>query len=229
MGIVMKALYWKKFKEIENSKKKVLFIAVLLIAVTGFLIVVPINTNYLMYGLPLFNGLVFWILFFSVEDFVFAESILGTKLSIKDMWFSSILLFNLVSFLISLIQIAIITVSLNRFNDIGVECIFHIFVAFLTAGGLTAFSTYYISDYSKMRNFISSIGGIVNVIILAYILMQSGKISLLYKYRIYLCGISILLLGYSVVMVFYKSSSEKFVNNIKKLGQAYDNVKTLDE
>jgi hypothetical protein len=227
-GYKMNALFWKKNKELLNSKK---FIVVLFISaiITVFMIIRPIELNKLIFGLFLFNSLLYWIILFSIEDFIFAEAILGTKIAIKDIWLNNIIVNNLYSFIGAIIQLTIVLGVTNRLKDIEfiniLDCIMSIMIGF----GLTAFSTFYISDYSKIRNLISSIGGIINILLFFYMISVRGNIYILYENRYYVLTVSLILLLFSARFVLKFTNSEKFIINIKKIGQAYDNSKSIDE
>lgn len=225
----MGAILWKKNKELMNNKKKLFLVFLILVVTMVVLIVNPIELRDTVFGLPVFNSILFWLLLFSIEDFVYAEGVLGTNITIKEMWIGNIIMINLFSFISSVVQSAIILRITNKLGQITFINFFDGISAFVIGLGLVAFATFYISDYSKIRNIVSSVGGIINIAILGYMVVVSGNLNKVYQYRFYVLVISILLSGFSVISVYNFSSSEKFIMNIKNLGQAYDNASNIDE
>ena len=102
-------------------------------------------------------------------------------------------------------------------------------ISFCCGCGLVCFATCYISDYSKVKNYISSAGGLCNFVILGYICMTYGKATLLVKYLNPLFALSIILAVFSVGIVYKFSRIEKFVNNVSQLSEGYENKNFIDE
>ncbi len=114
-------------------------------------------------------------------------------------------------------------------KEMTVINIVHFIISMISGSGLIAFSTYYISDYSKTRNIISSIGGSFNLAILIYVIVTKGRAEIIYSNIVLLFGMSIILGVASIVMVCKYSRIEAFVNNIKKSSDSYNNKNYIDE
>lgn len=228
-GYNMGAILWRKNKELMNNKKKLLFLMILMVILTIMIIFRKIEVQDIMFGIPIFNCMLFWLFLFTVEDFVYAEGVLGTKIIIKDIWLGNMFLINIFSFIFSFIQVIIFLIVNNKWGGLSFINILDFIIAFIIGTSLIAFATFYISDYSKMKNIISSIGGVVNIAVFIYILIAKGNLSNIYEYRFYLFIISVVLLGFSIIIVDKYSNTEKFIMNVKNLGQTYDNASTLDE
>lgn len=225
----MSALFWKKMKEICNHRVRLIITIISPIISTIWIVMNPIEIKYLVFSLPLFNIFLFWLLLFSVEDFVYAEVVLATKIKIKDMWITSIAMISLVSLVSVLIEFFVILLIANRFNEVTIVTIIDFIMAYIIGLGLLAFSTYYISDYSNQRNIVSSVGGVINLLILGYIIINNGAIEIIYSNKILMFCVSIVLFLYSYLIVCKFSCAERFIVNIKKIGQAYDNHQSIDE
>lgn len=222
----MDALVWKKLMEIKNQKMKIVVILAFPFLISRFLIIKPIQGAELAVSLPLFNFIVCWILMFSIEDFVYAEVVFGTGINIWKMW-----RFNMMYIIVTAALYTGIETVLVSF--LGVENCridwLQLIISFCCGFGLVCFATCYISDYSKVKNYISSAGGLCNFVILGYICMTYGKATLLVKYLNPLFALSIILAVFSVGIVYKFSRIEKFVNNVSQLSEGYENKNFIDE
>lgn len=225
----MSAILWKKIKEISNQKFKIAIIILLPILISVSLILNPISFNRLCISLPLLNIILSWILMFSVEDFVYAEVVFGTGISIWDMWLLNIGCIIITGFIYTIFQFTFILFFIDINQHINLIFICKILISFITGIGLICFSTYYICDYSKKRNYISSIGGIFNFIVLGYILMTNGNVTLISSHLLPLFIVSFILAVFSIIMVYRYNKIEDFINNIKQLSDNYDNKNYIDE
>lgn len=225
----MPAILWKKIKEIRNQKFKIAILILLPILISASLILNPISINKLCISLPLLNIILSWIIMFSVEDFVYAEVVFGTGISIWDMWLLNIGCIILTGFIYTMLQFTFILYFTEIYQHINISIICKMLISFIIGIGLICFSTYYICDYSKKRNYISSIGGIFNFIVLGYILMTYGNVTLISSHLLPLFIASFILTIFSLIMVYRYNKIEDFINNIKQLSDGYDNKNYIDE
>lgn len=222
----MDALLWKKLMEIKNQKIKIAVILVFPFLVGILLIIKPIQGTGLAVSLPLFNLMVCWLLMFSIEDFVYAEVVFGTGIDIWKMWSFNMMYIIVTAALYTGIE-AVLIAFLGTEN--GRMDMLQLLFSFCCGCGLICFATCYISDYSKAKNYVSSVGGIFNFLILGYICMTYGKAALLEQYLNPLFVVSIVLAVLSIGSVYKFSRIEKFVNNIRQLSDGYENKNFIDE
>ncbi len=225
----MNAVLWKKIKGICNQKFKIVLLIVLPIVISVLLIMNPMPITNLSISLPLFNIIFCWCIMFNVEDFVYAEVVFGTGIRIWDMWLVNIGCIIVTGFVHTILQFVLIACFANACMYINLTIICKMLISFIIAFGLICFSTYYICDYSKKKNYISSIGGIFNIVILGYIVMTLGDVKLISLYLIPIGIVSVILAVFSIVMVYKYSKIENFINNIKKFSDVYENKNYLDE
>ncbi len=225
----MTAVLWKKIKEISNQKFKIAILILLPIAISVLLIINPININNISSSLPLLNIILCWIIMFNIEDFVYAEVVFGTGISIWDMWLINIGCIIATGFFYTILQFTFIIYFTGIYQHINLIVICKMIISFITGFGLICFSTHYICDYSKKRNYISSIGGIFNFVILSYIVMTYCNATLISTHLLPLFIVSLILAVYSIVMVCKYSKIENFVNNVKQLSDGYDNKNYIEE
>lgn len=222
----MDALLWKKLMEIKNQKIKTAVILVFPFLISMILIMKPLQGDGLAVSLPLFNLIICWLLMFNIEDFVYAEVVFGTGIDIWKMWrFNMMYIISTAAFYV---RIEIVMISVLGTGNYSIDIV-KLLISFGCGCGLICFATCYISDYSKLKNYISSIGGIFNFIILGYICVTYGKSDLLIKYLNPLFAMSIVLAILSIGIVYKLSRIEKFVNNIKQLSNGYEDKNFIDE
>ncbi|SET03369.1 hypothetical protein [[Clostridium] polysaccharolyticum] len=222
----MDALLWKKFKEIKNQRIRTAVILAFPFLISIILIINPVHGVGLSASLPLFNLMICWLLMFNIEDFVFAEVVFGTGINIWKMWCFDMLYSIITAAFYTGIEILLLSVL--GAGNYRIDIV-KLFVSFCCGCGLICFATCYICDYSKLKNYISSIGGIFNFLLLGYICVTYGQAVWLIKYLNPLFAVSIILAVFSIVIVYKFSRIEKFVNNIRKLSDGYENKNFIDE
>ncbi|HWT73195.1 MAG TPA: hypothetical protein VN258_00510 [Mobilitalea sp.] len=225
----MRALLWKKEKELSTNIIRVIASAILPIIILVSMILQKYSFIEIMVLLPMVTIILLWMALYSIEDIVFAEVVLGTNITFKDFWLFNLLFESMIGLVYSFI-LGLFTYLL-RYHDtsINFNTLLQIVISFVNGFGLIAFATFYISNYSKVRNMISSIGAIFNISIIVVVFATPNIARLLIEYRYLLLLASVLLTITSYLAVTKFSNIEDFIVNIKKMGQAYDNSRSIDE
>lgn len=226
----MKALFWKKLKELYINKIRIVASAMVPLLYIFGMIYQGYSFDDILFLFPIITIILCWIILYSVEDIIFAEVVLGTGITIKDIWLFNLFFEVVIGFLYSIILVVI--TYLIKFNDtiITFNNIFTLFFAFVCGLGLISFATFYVSDYSRIKNIFSSIGAIVNIAIIIFVFAAPKWVAIIVDNGFTLIiTISLLLCLISYYIVKNFSNPEKFVMNIKKLGLTYENNQSIDE
>ncbi|BCJ92728.1 hypothetical protein acsn021_02970 [Anaerocolumna cellulosilytica] len=225
----MGALCWKKGKEILTNKIKLVVSLFLPVLVFGWIVYNKNTMENIFFIFPLVSILLFWLVMFSIEDYIYTEAILGTNVTLKDVWVSNLFLTTFVGFFYSLVLSIIYLVFTNQMHVIfEIGFLVNMMSGLIIGGGLVAFSTFYISNYSKLRQTISSIGSIGSLALLVVLLLTDQKMIILENKSLLVMILAVTGL-LSFVVVDKYSSPEAFLCNIKKLGQVYEDKQTTDE
>ena len=154
----MTAVLWKKIKEISNQKFKIAILILLPIAISVLLIINPININNISSSLPLLNIILCWIIMFNIEDFVYAEVVFGTGISIWDMWLINIGCIIATGFFYTILQFTFIIYFTGIYQHINATLIStHLLPLFIVSLILAVYSIVMVCKYSKIENFVNNV------------------------------------------------------------------------
>lgn len=228
----MKALLWKKVKEIKRNKVKLLAALMLPIIMLGWMLILKINFKYIVSYFPLMVILLDSVILFSIEDFVFAEVILCTNIKIKDIWGSNIIFLNLIGYVYSNILI-LLSVFLCKYIDLSCTInyisIIQNLSCILVGIGFLAFSTVHVSSYSYFRQILGSIGAIINIMFFIAPMVYP-KVFLFYdRFSLVILLAAMILFVISYLIVTFLSKTEELIKNLQSLNKTYKDTQTIDE
>lgn len=233
----MEAIMWKKIKELKKNKIRMAAFIALPIVILSWLIFENVPFKYIVAYFPMIIVLLYSIITFSIEDFIFAEVVLSTNITIKKMWLSNIIFILFSGYFYS--NILIIITNLCRNNLIGIynisqfsfnnDYIIKNLGCILLSAGFLSFSTFYISSYSYIRQIISSIGSIINIVLIGAPILFPSCFNILAEYNLLLYSISIILIIFSYLIITYLSNPEELIVNLQNLGKTYESTQTIDE
>lgn len=225
----MKALLWKKLKEIKGSRSRrsifLLLPFVYGLALLFFKIPNEIIIAYFCMCVTLLNNFVHW----NVEDLIYSEALLNTHLRHFSYWGVNCLLTVLSGFVYS--YIIMISFSLIYYFIFGVAFtgLFPYFYSLLTLPVLLAligFSTVYYVDLSKFKQYLTFIVGIFDFIFPLAFIWYGKYLPVNIQMIIIFIPASIILAGIAILLAV-TSKKEKLIINIQKLSDAY-NTKVMN-
>ncbi|WP_294359432.1 hypothetical protein [uncultured Clostridium sp.] len=229
----MKALMWKKINEIKRNKIRLAAIFLAPIGILSWFLIINIKFNDIVSYFPIITILLFSLILFSIEDFVFADVVLSTNITIKKLWSSNIILVTVFGYIYSNLLLLILKFLSLTFNTslyfVEGRSIIQNILCLLVGLGCLSFSTFYISNYSYVRQVISSIGAVFNIILCLSPIMLPVVFEVLNKYNIILYVLSLVFFIISYVTVNYLSNKEELIINLQSLSKTYIDTQTIDE
>ncbi|OWR29890.1 hypothetical protein CDO73_12460 [Saccharibacillus sp. O23] len=221
----MRALLWKRWIEFKSSKIKILFLIFSPIIYYFLLINLSLSSTIAIAYFPLCTILISNYAHWNVEDLIHGESLLVTSLNPFILWWSNCLFVSLSSIIYSIFLLFLFnfpvfsmygtsyTLSLNSCTQSMALSVLGI--------GLIAISTVHNTDFSKFKQYFTSIFGILNFFIplLPFLIGFYLPLNLLTTVLSLVIGIT---LTFCSIVIARKSTREKLVINIQKLSEAYE-------
>ncbi|MGH4123318.1 MAG: hypothetical protein ACREV6_10375 [Clostridium sp.] len=219
----MSAILWRKIKIITTSKLKVFIFFINPFIILPLFYYRQINIESIVVIFPyIFTGIC-TMLFFSMEDLIFSEVILATPITLKKIWVTNALFTLVVAFVYAEITLAIFIFTLHSLNLIQglsiLSIILNVSGIFFTFGMLLA-STLHLSDYSKSKQYFSSVFAGINVLVAFVFIIKGDILNVTFNVLIIVLVATILLVTISF-MLFKNGNKERliintqsFINNI---------------
>ncbi|MCB2362193.1 hypothetical protein [Clostridium estertheticum] len=224
----MNALLWKKVNEMKQNKYRM---GALIIVPILFLVILLINKRQLRYIVsyfPLMIILLNAVIMFSIEDLVMSEIIFATRLSIKKIWEFNIFIITISGYIYSNI-ILLVYILINGLGSISIGDFFNNLFCIVIGCGLIGFSTLHLSDYSTVKQWVSSIGAVFNLILMIALLAIPFMLEILTRYEYNLVAASLFMFLISYLILRFKSSKENLIINVQSLSKVYSDTQTIDE
>ncbi|QOR36625.1 hypothetical protein IMX26_07410 [Clostridium sp. 'deep sea'] len=227
----MKAILWKKYLNIKKNKVKTLLF--LLMPIVYFILntIKEININTTIAYFPFICTLLSNLCNWSLEDLVYTEVILTSKINIKSIWKANHLFIAIAGYCYSLtvLFIAVITSSIlyNNVHGISVLAVLMCFFFVLADIAILANSTVHYSDFSKLKQIYSSIFGIASIALPTLFLFKTQYFAVNPLYFSGIVGGSIILL-YVANLIVNTTNNESLIINMQKLQIGYINSVILE-
>ncbi|MBS4535128.1 hypothetical protein GOQ29_05780 [Clostridium sp. D2Q-14] len=227
----MEALIWKRLKEIKGSKTKTITYYLLPFIYGGILLImnVPqdIIVGYYCFGIILMTSLFHW----NVEDIIYSEVLLSTNISPFKFWITNSLLISIIGFIYSMIILLVFSFIYYIFSgNIFGGCIIPFiqgFVNFFMGLAMISIATLHYVDFSKIKQYLTSILGIINFIFPFIHIFFYKYLEVSYKMigMYLLSGIIMMII---VIFIAIKSKKENLIRNTKKLVNMYQSQELDD-
>ena len=227
----MNALLWKMKRKLCKNKTRLLMAFVAPIAYLIFLHVFAIDIRQIVCFFPFLYGLFIPLVLGDVEDLIFGEVFLTTRISPKYFWRFKYIFFSLFGTVMGIIYIFLYTLIANFVLGIKLETditlILMIVASFLLTLGINACGMLHYCDFSKIKQLFASVFNILSLVLL-FFFASFGKKEIVKS--IGWCPIAILGILLIVISEVINSrvSSEALLDSIKKMVDGY-NSKIVDD
>lgn len=221
----MKAFLWKRLLTIKDSKVR-LYLFLLIPPMYFFFIQSKVNIDNIIAYFPLICTLFLSLVHWNVEDLIYSENIIATILNKKIIWKSNFIFIVFSGYIYSTIImcLGLLILKLVFGNNISINilpCIQYI-VSIFIAVVIISLSTIYYCDFSKTKQYFSSIFSISNLLSLLIFYYFGNRISISIVNIVISLIISVILFIIANRLVNL-SSNETLIRNIQLLSDGYTN------
>lgn len=226
----MKALFWKRIKEFEKSKRRIIVFFLFPVIYLTLLVVTGASWNNIVSFYPLSVTLLSIMSHFSLEELLSCEVFLSTGISIKKLWLSNSLFITVLGYLysVALLILGSILYSIFGFTlGIDVYSVLLLVIGPFVCISLICGSTIHFADYSKHKQIIASVFAIFCLAIPLALLFMINIIIPDLQFLLFLILASVLLFLLSYLLMTFEDK-EKLLLNTQLMVKAYQN-KTIEE
>ncbi|WP_054942484.1 hypothetical protein [Paenibacillus ihuae] len=229
----MRALMWKKYNEFQRSKIRMLVFFILPAAYLFLLLMLNIKTENIIAFYSLSVILLQTFVFFSIEELVSTEVILATNTSIKKIWLVNLLYTAVIGFIYSNIILWLAVLSgpflFGIDFNITTKAMLHNVLNIVIGASIIGFSTIHYSDYSKFKQVLASVAGLLiyaNPFLFLFYYGKEIHVSLQLTGLSFVLALFVLWFSYWIVN---NPNKENLIINTQKLLKTFEESNTIEE
>lgn len=222
----MDALIWKKYIEIRTNKTKTIIFFISPIIYFLFLHMYGVQyrtiVSFFSLAFTLFSSLIHW----NVEDLVYSEALLVTRLDTKKSWRINYIFVSILGNIYAYIVLFICTFILNMIGNIefhlSIDIVIQNLCNILLSMAILGMGTLQYSDFSKAKQIFTSVFSILSIAAPVALVVYGNMVYLTRVIVIIeLVLSSVLILAGELIMRL--TSNERLIFNIQKMVDGYMN------
>lgn len=227
----MNALVWKMKRKLCKNKTRLLMAFAAPIAYLIFLHEFGIDIRQIVCFFPFLYSLFIPLVLGDVEDLIFGEVFLTTRISPKYFWRFKYIFFSLFGTAMGIIYVSLYALIANFLLGIKLEMditvLLTVVAAFLLALGINACGMLHYCDFSMVKQLFASVFNILSLVLLFFFVSFGNKeiVKSIGWYPVAILGLLLIVIS---EVVNSRVSSEALLDSIKKMVDGY-NSKIVDD